>query len=123
MFTILGTILSGLFGKSATVNYPMEPRIASPVTRGHIKIDIDSCIFCGICRRKCPTSAIDVTKEDKTWAISRMHCIQCNSCVESCPKKCLYMRQELPHVSTGIEKEVVELARVCDNAADIRNSK
>ena len=81
--------MRSLFGKPATKMYPVIPREWKERTRGRIEIEIDSCIFCGICARKCPTDAITVDKETKTWTISRMSCIQCSCCVEVCPKKCL----------------------------------
>lgn len=85
------TILSNLFSKPATILYPAVPIKYKTRTRGHISIDIGECIFCGICSKRCPTSAIQVIREEKTWSIEPFSCIQCNSCVELCPKKCLTM--------------------------------
>lgn len=112
MFSILGTLMSGLFGKAATTSYPLKPKVNDPLVRGHIHNDIDSCIFCGICRKKCPTMAIGVNRDEKTWAIERFLCVQCNCCVEVCPKKCLYMKNELTPVSTVPTKDVVKAAQI-----------
>ena len=90
------TVMTNLFSKPATRNYPFEPRVYPERTRGQIGIDIDSCIFCGICSKKCPTGAIAVDRAQKTWKIERFGCIQCGSCVENCPKKCLHMQQNYP---------------------------
>lgn len=87
------TALHNLFSKPATEQYPQVPRTYTERTRGHVENDIESCIFCGLCSRKCPTGAITVNRAEKTWSIHRMSCIQCRSCVESCPKKCLSMGQ------------------------------
>jgi len=87
------TALHNLFSKSATRNYPEQPRIYPERTRGHIDIDIDTCIFCGLCSKKCPTGAITVDRSEKAWSIERFGCIQCGACVEICPKKCLSMGQ------------------------------
>jgi len=81
--------MRSLFRKPATLMYPVVPRDYPERTRGHIAIDIEACIFCGICSRKCPTDAIDVDRNAKTWTIRRMSCVQCSCCVEACPKKCL----------------------------------
>ena len=87
-------ILGSLLKKPATLMYPILPRQWQDNTRGHIQIDIDNCIFCGICMRKCPTDAIAVDRAAKAWTIQRMQCIQCCCCVELCPKKCLANRPE-----------------------------
>lgn len=89
IFKIAKTVLSSLFKKPATLMYPVVPRKWQENTRGHIAIDIDACIFCGICGKKCPTDAITVDRTSKSWSISRMGCIQCSNCVDVCPKKCL----------------------------------
>lgn len=105
-FSFSKTVLNNLFNKPATVLYPVTPKEYTKVARGHISIEIDQCIFCGICNKKCPTSAISVEKADKQWEINRLSCIQCNSCVESCPKKCLTMEGSFtpPSASAVIDK-------------------
>lgn len=84
-------IMRSLFGKPATLMYPVTPAKVTPATRGHMTIDVDACIFCGICQKKCPTNAITVERKDRTWAIQRMKCIQCNACAVNCPKDALLM--------------------------------
>ncbi len=87
------TALKNLFSQPATRMYPQVPREYPERTRGHIEIDMSTCILCGICSRKCPADAIKVDRTGRTWSIERFGCIQCNSCVESCPKKSLSMHQ------------------------------
>ena len=82
-------VLRSLFKKPATLMYPIRPREWKERTRGRIEIEIENCIFCGICSRKCPTDALKVDREAKSWTIARMSCIQCSCCVEVCPKSCL----------------------------------
>lgn len=84
--------LKNLFSKPATSNYPFEPAVYPERSRGHIEIDIDDCIMCGMCQRKCPSSAITVDRANKTWSIERMGCVQCENCVAGCPKKCLHIK-------------------------------
>ena len=93
MFPIAGMILRSLFGRPATRMYPVVKRQFVPGSRGHIEIEIGSCVFCGLCERKCPTAALSVDRDGKLWEINRMRCITCNSCVETCPKKSLVMAQ------------------------------
>lgn len=84
-------VISNLFNLSRPAKYPNVKNSYYDITRGHIKIDIDKCILCGLCSNKCPAKAITVNRTEKYWKIDRLRCIQCNSCVESCPKKCLIM--------------------------------
>ncbi|MBQ8525490.1 MAG: 4Fe-4S binding protein [Clostridia bacterium] len=83
--------LSNLFHKPVTRNYPFVERKYPERTRGHIDINVDDCLFCGICAKKCPSDAITVDRASKTWSIDRMGCVQCENCVNSCPKSCLTM--------------------------------
>ena len=108
-------IMRSLFKKPATLMYPIRPRIWAERTRGRIEIDIDNCIFCGICSRKCPTDAITVVKADKSWAISRMGCIQCSCCVDVCPKSCLV--NEAGYTEPGTEKVVDTFVKTDDEPA------
>lgn len=84
--------LKNLFSKPATCNYPAEPAVYPERSRGHIEIDIDDCIMCGMCQKKCPSGAITVDRASKTWSIERMGCVQCENCVAGCPKSCLHIK-------------------------------
>jgi len=106
VFTISGMILRSLLGRPATLMYPFEPREYATGSRGHIEIDAGICIYCGLCRRKCPTAALAVDREAKVWEIDRLRCISCGCCVEVCPKKCLSMaRGYSPAVPSAGEPE------------------
>jgi ABC-type sugar transport system ATPase subunit len=58
MFDMLGNVVKNLFSKPATRMFPAERRDSFKGTRGCLGINIESCIFCGICARKCPSDAI-----------------------------------------------------------------
>jgi ech hydrogenase subunit F len=83
--------LKSLFSKPATIRYPYEHRPVYELTKGHVVCDIENCISCGACMRGCPTSAIKVNKQERTWAINPYDCITCRSCIRVCPKHCLSM--------------------------------
>jgi formate hydrogenlyase subunit 6/NADH:ubiquinone oxidoreductase subunit I len=109
------TIIKNLFSRPATRMYPTVAKKYFPRARGQVAINIDECIFCSICARKCPTGAINVSKDDKSWEIERLRCIQCNSCVDLCPKKCLSMLNAYTPVSTSSSVKDGYNARVSDN--------
>lgn len=94
LFTMTKTVTKNLVKGPATLMYPKRKRIFTRITRGRIENDINNCIFCGICSKRCPTYAIVVTKERKEWQIDRLKCCACNLCVEICPKKCLLMENQ-----------------------------
>lgn len=118
MFDMLGNIIKNVFSKPATRMYPFEKRETYKNTRGQIGIEIDNCIFCGICSKKCPSGAINVDKNEKSWEVDHYKCIICNVCKEVCPKKCIqskeeyrpsaYTKERTKHIqSPGAEQEAV----------------
>ncbi len=117
IFNLAGTVLKSLTHPAATRLYPFVPRVYEPKTRGHIEIDIEKCILCGICDRRCPTQAISVTKAERSWSIERLRCIQCNSCVELCPTKCLSMGTAYTDPSFGSVRDSFTQAPKPEGAA------
>ncbi len=117
VFKIGKMIMRSLFSKPATLMYPVIPRVYGEKTRGHIEVDMDACVLCGICSKKCPTNAIEVNRKAKEWSISRLQCIQCNCCVEYCPKNCLYMKNSYSPSTTVKERDVFKKAEAAKPAA------
>jgi formate hydrogenlyase subunit 6/NADH:ubiquinone oxidoreductase subunit I len=89
IFTMTKTVTRNLAEGPATLMYPRVVREYPLFSRGMIEMDVDTCIFCGMCARRCPTHAIGVVKESREWQIDRLKCCICNLCVEICPVKCL----------------------------------
>lgn len=93
-FRIAKVLFKSMFKKPATLMYPVVQREWQERTRGSIDIDVDQCIACGICAKRCPADAIEVDRDPRQWTIHRMQCIQCGECVQACPKKCLDMNNK-----------------------------
>jgi formate hydrogenlyase subunit 6/NADH:ubiquinone oxidoreductase subunit I len=104
------TVLKALVRRPSTRQYPFHPARKFTGTRGTIRIDIGSCIFCGICSKKCPTHAIAVFKDTKVWEIDRMRCISCGYCTEVCPKKCLLQDTEYAPCAYNKQKDIFKSA-------------
>ena len=71
---------------------PAKPAAAAggdAATAGGLKCDTEVCIYCGICAKQCPVSAIAVNRAEKKWEFDQATCVSCGVCVEKCPKKCL----------------------------------
>ena len=97
MLPMVRIILASLFRKSATLPFPAAPVVRHDSVRGHIALDCEACIYCGLCQRKCPTGTIVVNRAEKEWSLEPFDCIVCGACVEACPKKCLHMQNTLSH--------------------------
>ena len=91
---MLKTVIKNLIGKKSTRLYPVQKREPFANVRGELVNDINSCIFCGMCSKKCPVSCITVDRAAKTWQHNPFECIYCGICVETCPKKCLSQKSE-----------------------------
>jgi len=94
MFKLAANIFSNLSRTPATRRYPFEKREAPSITRGRLDIEIEKCIFCGACQKRCPANAIAVTREPKSWTLNPYACIICGYCVEVCPTKCLHLKPD-----------------------------
>jgi len=89
-----GQALRNLLSKPATRLYPIEIRPPFPGARGQIEFDVDTCNYCMLCARRCPTLAIKVDREARVWSIEHLTCIACNACVEVCAKNTLTMSKQ-----------------------------
>lgn len=94
MFGLLKPVLKNVSSKAATRLYPFEKREAFENARGNLDINIDDCIFCGLCQRKCPSNCLTVDKAARKWELNPYNCIICGVCAEACPKKCLFLHKE-----------------------------
>ena len=93
-------LLKNLVRGPATRRYPAVKREPFAATRGGVDVDASTCILCSLCQKKCPTEAIAVDREGRTWSIRRVNCIACGACVECCPKKSIAMHPEWAKAST-----------------------
>jgi formate hydrogenlyase subunit 6/NADH:ubiquinone oxidoreductase subunit I len=56
-----------------------------------LKIDLADCINCSLCRRNCPTEAINYFSTGRrTHVIDPDWCIGCDICAQLCPVDCIH---------------------------------
>ena len=66
-----------------------------------IRINPETCIGCGLCRRDCPAGNIRI--KDKKAKVITQECIMCGHCVAICPKAAVSM--------TGFEEPPEEIEK------------
>jgi len=55
-----------------------------------VRIELEPCINCGLCRRTCPTETIRFfTTGKRTHVVEPAGCIDCDRCVQLCPENCI----------------------------------
>ncbi len=94
---MLRQVLSSIFKKTATINYPFVKTEMPDNYRGRIAFTSNLCIGCKICMKDCPSNAIAIIKlGEKRFEcdINMAKCIYCAQCVDSCPKKALRATKE-----------------------------
>ena len=108
-FKLGGMTLKSLFSKPETIMYPVQERYKPAGLKGHIEIDVETCILCGICEKTCPTGSIVVDKPGETWKIDPFSCVQCGACWRACPKDSLVMADTYWAPATQKSVEVFEV--------------
>ncbi|WP_018125732.1 4Fe-4S binding protein [Desulfovibrio oxyclinae] len=105
MMNMTPLVLRNLLTKKATRNYPFEKREPFEGFRGELYNDIDNCIFCGTCSRKCPAQCITVDKKTGLWQCDPFLCVYCGICADTCPTKCLHFYDV--HRSPAVERQMI----------------
>lgn len=55
-----------------------------------VRIDLERCINCSLCRRNCPTECIHYfSTGHRTHVVDPSGCIGCDICVQVCPVDCI----------------------------------
>lgn len=108
LFAMAKRALANVTGKPATLMYPTTPAKQYEVSRGHIVIAIEDCIYCGNCQRHCVSQAIVVDRANRTWEVDRLRCIICGVCAEVCPKDCIFIEPDYHPSEVGPATEFVE---------------
>ncbi|OPX73095.1 MAG: F(420)H(2) dehydrogenase subunit I [Methanoregulaceae archaeon PtaB.Bin152] len=112
-FEMAKTAILTTLKSPATRRYPAVSAKVTAISRGRVTIDPARCISCGMCMRKCPSGAICVVKDEKTWSVDRLKCVVCNCCVEVCPAHCLTMETGYsPSMTVHEGIEVVQITYV-----------
>ena len=78
--------------KAAPGTEPDAPGCAIvPREDGKPVCDTSKCVYCTLCAKKCPQSALEVDRAAKTWKCDYDACVACGVCATVCPKKAIEM--------------------------------
>lgn len=96
---MLTDVLSSLFSKPVTENYPFERQANPENLRGKLVWNPEKCSGCQLCVKDCPSEAVELITIDKAAKrfVMRYHvdrCTYCAQCVQNCRFKCLGMSNE-----------------------------
>jgi NADH-quinone oxidoreductase subunit I len=118
--TIFKTAVTNLFKQVNTVMFPADEVPTPEGFRGRpVVARPEDCIVCNICEKICPTHCISIvpieqTAEDVEKEIQRSYhhiwisqCMQCQECVDRCPKDCFDMTDNWK--SAALDKNDPEL--------------
>jgi energy-converting hydrogenase A subunit Q len=59
---------------------------------GEIAYDVDACMACGVCVKKCPTNALRLEKDE--IVVDQDKCVQCAECEIICPVNAIKLKTE-----------------------------
>ena len=114
----LFTVLKHLFMRPVTLEYPEKKRFQSNEFRGKLEVNLDEngCVGCGICKRVCPSGAIEYKKDENKKVISYSFdlekCIFCGNCKYYCPHSAIKMTGDF-ELGTENKKELKLNYRKC----------
>lgn len=94
MAKMISTVIKNLGSRPRTRLYPAVERQLPPNTRGHIDFDMEKCIFCTLCAKRCPADAIVVDRKGKTLDFNPFRCIVCEYCLEGCAKDAITLCEQ-----------------------------
>lgn len=90
------TVLKHLFKRPVTLEYPEKKRALNDEFRG--KLVVKGCIGCGICKKVCPSGAIEFNKNENgkvdSYTFNLNKCIFCGNCKYYCPVSAIKMLKE-----------------------------
>lgn len=78
-----------------------------------VEVDLDECIGCGSCMKRCHMKAISLNENNSILDHDR--CIGCGLCILACPRKVRSLRRKSPEKSTpAFETPEAALSKLCE---------
>lgn len=94
MANMILNVMNNLTHRPKTRLYPLEIRQLPARVRGHIEFDMEKCVFCTLCEKRCPADAIKVDRKGKTLTFEPLRCIVCEACAEGCAKDAITVLEQ-----------------------------
>lgn len=110
LFDGMFTVYKHLFKKPVTLEYPEKRRELNDSFRG--TLEVKGCIGCGICKKVCPSGAIEYNKNENgnvtSYKINLNKCIFCGNCAYYCPKGAIRMTKDFELASSKSSDLILE---------------
>ena len=102
------TVFKHLFMQKVTLEYPEKKRFQSEAFRG--KPVVSGCVGCGICKKVCPSNAIEYIKNEEgkvvSYTFNLKKCIFCGNCMYYCPHHAIKLTSEF-ELGTADKEDLV----------------
>ena len=113
----LMTVFKHLFMHPVTLEYPEKKRDGENF-RG--KPVMNGCIGCGVCKKVCPSGAINYVKDEygriESYTINLEKCIFCGNCMYYCPRNAIKLTPEFELASENKQElRLTYTRRIDDN--------
>jgi ech hydrogenase subunit F len=102
--SMLSTVVRNLVSRPDTTSYPNAAPDIPDGNRGRVDWNMEPCILCGLCEKRCPTLAVTVDKRSGIISLQVPRCISCGVCIDVCPKDAITMTPE--YSKPGYAKEI-----------------
>lgn len=123
-------VLTHMFKRKVTLNYPFEKGYLSPRFRGEHALrryanGEERCIACKLCEAICPAQAITIEAETRAdgsrrttrYDIDMTKCIYCGLCQEACPVDAIVETPNFEFATETHEELLYNKERLLDNGA------
>ncbi len=106
MAIMIPNVIKNLTHRPRTRLYPLEVRQLPVGARGHIEFDMEKCIFCSLCVKRCPADAIQVDRKSKKLTFAPLRCIVCEACIDGCAKDAIILFAQWRPPVTAVSSQI-----------------